>query len=194
MKITILESGRGLGKSTIARRLRDGLTNTVLVNFTGNNEDSEAGMDRTFHHYNNWLTFFQYEKFDETPFNFLCDRSFFSEQVYSSLYKQYDFTDKFQVLLRKLNELGAKEDVRVIHLVSSKENIERNLLREGKAHLFGNVAFADDVHKTLRQQAAYEMMFNGLRLQGNYSNIKFLTADVTNLSIDEATNSVKSLI
>lgn len=194
MEITILEGARGLGKSTISRILRDGMTNTLLINMTGNNDNSEEGKSATFKHYENLMVYLSYEKYDKSPFNFLFDRTFFSEQVYATLYKDYDFTPQFNSLLKQLDNLATRTDVkvRVLFLTADKDTIERNLNREGKAHLFGDSKFSDDVHKSLAQQAMYEKVM--LDAKKSATNIRFSRLDLSNLTLDEAVNYVKSQI
>ena len=192
MKITILEGARGLGKSTIARILRDGMTNTLLINMTGNNDNSEEGKRATFKHYENLMVYLSYEKYDNSPFNFLFDRTFFSEQVYATLYKDYDFTEQFNSLLKQLDTIANKIEVQVLFLTADKGTIERNLGREGKAYLFGNEHFADSVHKSLEQQSMYERVMNQSKADSN--NIIFKRLEVSNLTLEEVVNYVKSEI
>lgn len=188
MKITILEGARGVGKSTIARMLRDGLTNTVLINMTGNNDNSEEGKIATFKHYDNLMQYLSFEKFDTTPFNFLFDRTFFSEQVYSSLYKDYNFTREYRNLLGQLDRLASNVEVKVILLITDEENLERNLKRDGKAHLFGDEKFADNLHKSVQQQGAYvrliheaEEMTNNIKYERVYLNQQNSLTDAVDL-------------
>ena len=190
MEIYILEGARGLGKSTISRILRDGMTNTLLINMTGNNENSEEGKRATFKHYENLMVYLSYEKFDNSPFNFLFDRTFFSEQVYATMYKDYDFTEQFNSLLRQLDTLADKIKVKVLFLTADKETIERNLNREGKAHLFGDAKFSDDVHKSLSQQAMYEKVMQDAKK--STKSIEFARLDLSNLTLEEVINYVKS--
>lgn len=192
MKITIIEGARGVGKSTIARMLRDGLTNTVLINMTGNNDDSGEGKDATFRHYENLLVYLGYEKFDDSPFNFLFDRTFFSEQVYSSLYKSYDFTNQFNTLLKQLDGVAKTVEVQVILLTTDQPTLERNLMRDGKAHLFGDKKYADDVYKSLNQQARYITVMKQAKEQTQ--NIKFTSLNLVNLSLEESVQYVKSYV
>lgn len=193
MKIVVIEAGRGLGKSTIVRHLRDAMTNTVAINFTGYNEDSQEGLATIVRHYSNWLTFLSYENFDSSPFTFLADRFFFSEKVYSKLYKEnYNFSLNYTSLLSQLDLVARKAEVQVIHLVSSKSDIERNLSRDGKAHLFGEEKFSDDVHKTMEQQEEYERLFVNAR--ANTNNIEFKRVDLSGLTLEESIKAVRHVV
>ena len=194
MKIVILEGARGTGKSTITRALRDSMTNTVAVNFCGNNANTLEGRDATYKHYDNFLSFLANENFDDTPFNYLFDRTFFSELVYSNLYKDYDFARHYDILLKRLNTLASssRNEVIVIHLTTGKDELERNLMRADKADLFGEKKFADDVYKSIDQDAEYRKVF-GYAKHGA-PNIKFREADLRGLSLEEAIAFVKTLI
>ena len=192
MKITIIEGARGVGKSSITRALRDGLTNTVLINNTGNNEDSIEGKNDTFKYYIHLMHYLNINIVSSTPFNFLFDRIFFSEQVYSQLYKSYDFTTQFNLLLSWLDRLGKDVEVQVIFLVADKKHIARNLEREGKAHLFNDERYADSIHKSMEQMASYERLYT--YSASHTTNIKYKRLDVSNLTLGEATRYVKSML
>lgn len=183
MKIVMFEGARGVGKSELARLMRQKSTNSISINCTGINGDSEEVLSQTVKNYENMLQFLHNEDFDNSPITYFFDRFFFSEMVYSKLYKSYDFTEDYQRLLRRLDRLAGKSEVHVIHLTTSTQDLERNLSREGKATLFNDERFADNIHKSQEQMIAYTKLFSELR--SLTSNIKLHSIECAGMTLEE---------
>lgn len=162
MKIIIFEGARGVGKSTIVAQLRYQLNQVISMNLTGNKEDSIEGRDRVYNHFMNLHSFFKNEQAGSSPFTYILDRFYFSELVYSNLYKQnYSFQlqyDSLQLATRELIEDGV--ELVVVHVVANEKRLKSHLRREGKAALFGKGDLADTVQASLKQQEEYEKMFS----------------------------------
>ncbi|UGO46148.1 thymidylate kinase [Bacillus phage vB_BanS_Chewbecca] len=176
-RIIILEGTRGTGKSTLARELRQKLPETTLINFTGFHKDGEEGLSKVEDYYSAWIgAFFKLLKHDST---YVFDRCFFSEKVYSKLYKDYNFTGSYDVLCDKLTDLadmGVKIDI-IYLTVESKFDLKERLNRD-------KVPFAsvkESVEESLKQQEEYNKVIDSFYY--NYAsyteNIKIHKVDTT---------------
>lgn len=149
-RIHIFEGARTMGKSTLTHSLRQQIEGSTLINFTGFKQDGNEGLSKAYHYYSNWMDFFEKLNYDYT---FICDRFFFSEMVYSSLYKSYDFVELYEYLLERLAALG---DVHVYQLMTDSRTVAERLNRD-KVGLFGSIS--DDVERIMAQQAEYVKLF-----------------------------------
>lgn len=187
-KITIIEGARGIGKSTVVNELRYRSTNTVSMNLTGINGDSKEVMQATLSHYNNILNFIRQES--KSPINYIFDRMFFSEMVYSKLYKSYDFEEAYEYLLDQLKLIAKNTEIHLIFLTADDKTFEKRLSRKGKAELFGEIQ--DKKHESLKQDVEYRKLM-GVLMSEN-SDIKFYGMSCTNLTLDEVVSSIQSVI
>lgn len=175
MNITILEGARGTGKSTLAFKLRQRFSDTTLVNFTGFHEDGEKGLIKVVKYYKAWIRMlFQMHRHESS---FVFDRFFFSERVYSQLYKEYDFKKSYVDLLDDLEtlaEMGVKIDILFLTINNDKELKER-LIRDkvpfGKAE--------ENVVETLKQQELYKNVFDSLHYNKSSENIRIFNIDTS---------------
>jgi thymidylate kinase len=177
MKITIIEGARGTGKSTIASKLRQKTADTTLINFTGFSEDGQSGLLKVTDYYCNWMIFFNRMRNHKS--NFVFDRFYFSESVYSLLYKDYSFTDVYRSLNDMLIDLSDEVVIDIFFLtVNDEEVLKQRLLRDkvpfGKAD--------ENVQQSILQQTTYRHLFHNL--DGN-ENLKIHTIDTSHISIDE---------
>ena len=189
MKITIIEGARGVGKSTIVKEVRNALINTVSINFTGHRGDDEESKEAILNHFTNFVTCLNYEDFDKSPFNYLFDRFFFSEMVYSRLYKSYDFSNHYAKLMRELDRLGKRVEIRVLHLRVDEDTMKNNLKREGKASLFGDDKLSDTVHSSMTQDNEYAKIFSESKKE--FLNINFIEVNLSGKTLEEAIDLVK---
>lgn len=186
MKNVIIEGARGLGKSTIARWLRENTTNSTLINFTGFNEKGEEGLHKVTTYYNRWNSMFKSMRGED--FLFIHDRYFFSEFVYSKIYKDYSFDPIFYNYMQAFPRLFDEVVLVVLWTDDSKE-LARNLNRD-KVQLFGREI--ENVDKSLIQQVGYLKMANDLKNM-KVPNLKIHVLDVTGKSIDEIGKEILSL-
>lgn len=181
LKITIFEGARGTGKSTLAFKLRQKTSDTTLINFTGFSEDGIEGLSKITSYYGSWMKFFNSMKSHES--NFVCDRFYFSESVYSILYKDYSFSDTYSTLNNYLQDLtydGVEIDIFYL-TVNDEEVLKERLLRDkvpfGKAE--------ESVIESLKQQDMYGHLFHNLDVKYRNTNLNIHTIDTSHISLDE---------
>ncbi len=188
MEITILEGARGTGKSTLAFKLRQKNSETTLINFTGFHEDGDKGLVKSYVYYSAFMQFLN--RLSNHDSKFVFDRFFFSEKVYSSLYKEYDFGDSYNYLLDELkflSEIGVKINIFQLTINDEKE-LEQRLIRDKVP--FGKAV--ESVKETLKQQELYEELFNSLHSHTN-SNLKIFKIDTSSKTMDEVYDEITTL-
>lgn len=160
MEIVILEGCRGTGKSTLAFKLRQKTSPTpTLINFTGFHDDGEQGLSKVHRYYYEWLEMFWNLRRHESQYIF--DRFYFSEMVYSQLYKDYSFKDSFWEFSDWLHRIACHEGVRITIFnltINDEDELRQRLIRDkvpfGKAE--------ESVEQSLKQQELYKNMFNDM--------------------------------
>lgn len=179
-KFICLEGARGTGKSTIAQQLRQSIKNSTLINFTGFNVDGKEGFLTVSNYYLKWLSMFENISFiDQT---IICDRIFFSEKVFSKLYKNYDFTSVYNVLASKL----AKLNPTIFYLtINGEEELSKRLIRDKIP--FHNVE--ESTKETLKQQDEYNNVFKEADKLFNITTI-----DTSNLTLEQVKNIIMSKV
>lgn len=163
-KIVIIEGSRGTGKSTLAFQLRQSLKNSTLINFTGFNLDGEEGLRQISEYYYNWMTMFHAMKMGDINQTFICDRIFFTEMVFSPLYKTYDFSKTYNELVNLLEMLNPT----IIYLTCDDEKEILTRLERDKIPFY-NVD--ESVKETMRQQQEYDKIFKEMENKFNIVNI-----------------------
>lgn len=188
MELTILEGARGTGKSTLAFQLRQKTSETTLINFTGFHTDGEKGLEKVSDYYRVWMDMIYYLANHDSKFIF--DRFYFSEMVYSYLYKDYEFKGTYEYLndwLHSLSKMGVKINIYFLTIDDEKELSER-LLRDkvpfGKAE--------ESVKQTLIQQEEYRHIFDTLNFYSN-KNFKIHTIDTSGKTTDEVYNEIAKI-
>lgn len=182
MKIITIEGSRGTGKSTIAHQLRQELKDTTLINFTGFNTDGEEGFKRITDYYMNWIAMFIQMKQAGLEHTILCDRIFFSEMVFSKLYKNYDFREVYAFLV----EAFALLEPTIFYLtIEDEEELGRRLQRDKVP--FHNVE--ESVTETFKQQAEYDKVFKDIEDKFN-----IVTIDTTHLTAEQVKGIILSKI
>jgi thymidylate kinase len=190
MKITILEGGRGTGKSTVAFKLRQRVSETTLINFTGFHDDGERGLKKVTSYYHSWMDMLS--RMSVYNYNFVFDRFYFSESIFSELYKNYDFTDTYRGLNNSLEKLSTDEDVKVnifFLTINDEEELAQRLIRDkvpfGKAE--------ESVAQTLKQQEMYSELFKTLNVINGNKNLKIFTIDTSGKTNDEVYDEIMKL-
>jgi deoxyguanosine kinase len=182
-RLIILEGARGLGKSTLSFKLRQKLKHSTLINFTGFHDDGEKGLHKISNYYIEWFTLFRkfYACLDD--YTIICDRFFPSEMVFSSLYKKYNFEDKYKLYCKLLPTIA--DEIILFHFTINDENeLAQRLIRDKVP--FGKVE--ESVAETLKQQEEYKKQIDLLNaiVKWNYDKlVKVIEIDTTGKSIDE---------
>lgn len=174
----LLEGSRGTGKSTVSHLLRQSMKDSTLINFTGFNIDGAEGLLKITDYYLCWLQMFH--KMNQINQTIICDRIFFSEMVFSKLYKSYDFSMIFELMADKL----AKLNPTIFHLTISDEKELSLRLQRDKLPFY---KVEESVKETFRQQLEYESMFERLKEKFN-----IITIDTTNFNPEQVKNIILS--
>jgi deoxyguanosine kinase len=185
----VLEGARGLGKSSVAKWLRENTTNSTLINFTGFNEKGNDGLRKVVSYYNGFENMFRGMKVIGHDYTFIHDRYFFSEMVYSKLYKDYNFTPHYYSKAESIHHVYNYMPVIFFYSTNIKE-LERNLTRD-KVQLFGEVS--ESVNDSLIQQVAYLKMAKELENM-RIPNVDVLVLDVSGKSIEEIGKEILAFI
>jgi thymidylate kinase len=177
MRLILIDGTRGTGKSTLASKLRQRQSDTTLVNFTGFHSDGEEGLRKVTDYYTYWLTFLYSMKQHNS--SFVCDRFFFSEQVYTPLYKEYDFSKKYNMFADFLPKVS--DEIHIFHLtIHDEEELKGRLTRDkvpfGKAE--------ENAQQSFLQQERYLELFAELRER--YSNLDHVR--IHTIATDSKTN------
>ncbi|MFQ3543516.1 hypothetical protein Q7A53_05470 [Halobacillus rhizosphaerae] len=161
--IAIFEGARGTGKSTLTHRFRQMIPHTTLINPTGFHDDGELGLRKVREYYYSWLDFLKF--MEDHDSNIILDRFYFSEQIFSKKYKNYDFTDIYNQLNEHL--FATNNEVKIFHLKADPEVLKERLVRDkvpfGKAE--------ESVKESIWQQNAYTELFE--ELLNDYPDVEF---------------------
>jgi deoxyguanosine kinase len=191
--LIILEGARGTGKSTIAFKLRQKMKNSTLINFTGFNEDGKEGLEKISNYYKSWFALFRNFNWKVKDQVIICDRFYPSEMVFSSLYKEYDFTQEYVNFCRLLPTLA--DEIYIINFTINDENELKNRLLRDKIP-FGKAD--ESVIETLKQQHKYKELFKEMKdmeVGTSFENkINFAEIDTTRITTDEIFEEVFKLI
>ncbi|MCY8549402.1 hypothetical protein MOD25_05730 [Bacillus haynesii] len=184
MEIFILEGCRGTGKTSVAIKLRQRTPETTLINFTGFHDDGESGLNKVKHYYDSWMNALFSLSSHQSKFVF--DRFYFSEMVYSHLYKEYSFKHNYENLnnlLEDLSEMGVK-----IHIILLTINDETELLSR---LIRDKVPFSkvdDSVQESLKQQEIYKKLFDQFYFKYGSENLLLHEIDTSGKESDEVFN------
>lgn len=181
-----LEGPRGVGKSTIAKYIREHTLNSTQINHTGFKEDGTEGLYKISAYYDSWTEYFRKLHGDLL---FIHDRYFFSEMIYSKLYKHYDFTGRYLNYLYHIPQVYDTA-ILIVFTISDSEELSRNLGRD-KVKLFGGVD--ENKIESLIQQVEYLRLLKDLESM-TIPNLKTKIIDVTGRTIEDISNEVLAFI
>lgn len=164
-KLIIIEGPQGAGKTTVTDYIRYALKYTNLYRLCGTSDSTPTGKKKAEDMYFDLLEYL--EKMQNKSINLLFDRTFFTEEIYSRLkFKEYDFSDVYQKLLKKFSMLDF--DIYYITLYLEDTSLfETRLARDGKAVL-DYAKF--NIESSVNQQNEYLKMAS--EISSEYPNIK----------------------
>ena len=189
MEIMIIEGARGTGKTTVASKIRQTVSEMTLINPTGFHNDGEEGLKKINEYYDSWLDMLHaMHSHDST---FLFDRFYFSEAVYSKLYKNYSFIDSlvyFNADLSYLSLKGVQIDIFFLTIEDEKElanRLTRDKVPFGKAE--------ESVKETLLQQSKYSEILRDFESFHSNDNLRLHTIKTDGKSTDDVYNEILKL-
>lgn len=164
-KIIVIEGPQGTGKTTLANFFRENLPSANLYRFSGQKDKTLTGKKYSIIMYNALIEYL--EKMQSVPMNMIFDRTFFSEEVYGRLgYKEYSFTDEYQKLVKKFDELDY--DIYFISLyLKDVELFRKRLVRESH-HEYQSFSLENSVN----QQNVYREIADELEKNTNINVIR----------------------
>jgi deoxyguanosine kinase len=187
-KLIILEGARTTGKSTVAQILRQTLPSSTLINMTGYKDDGFYGKMKILEYYN---AFVQYISMLSKEHTIILDRMFISEMVYSNLYKSYDFSYDFDILLNRLFNDG--HIIKLFFFQVNEDSIEERLKRD-KFDDFSKIG--DSVEQIVRQQNEYKSIIKYTKYlfendDNQFTSLNIYNVNTSHMSIEEVVSFVK---
>lgn len=181
--IIIIEGPQGVGKSTMANFLRDNLASSNLYRLTGISDKSPTGYEKNKIMYLGLINYM--EDLEETELNLIFDRTFFTEQVYSSLgYKEYKFDEAYGRLVKKLSDLDYNIYFVVLYLKDTE--LYRKRL-ERQHHQYQTFSLENSVN----QQNAYLKLIDDIKYK-SINKLKIATDNYED-AYNELINSIPIL-
>lgn len=185
-KLIIVEGPQGAGKTTVTDFIRHKIPYTNLYRLNGTADKSPSGKEKSKEMYNDLIDYI--EKLQNKSINLLFDRTFFSEEVYCRLgFKEYSFTDVYNELLKRINEMDFEIYFFVLYL-SDEDEFEKRLNREGKAVL-NYAKFSKE--SSVNQQNAYLEVAR--EIKEKYHNINVVEVD-TCIGVDDVKEKILEIL
>lgn len=161
-KMIIIEGPQGTGKTSLANYLRENLPGSNLYRLSGQKIKTIEGKKISEKMYYTLLDYLK--NMEDIPMDLIFDRTFFTEEVYARLgYKEYNFTDVYNILLERLNKLNF--DIYYISLYLEDGDLFVKRLERDYHHNYQ--AFSKD--NSMHQQDTYKELASELK---KYKNIK----------------------
>ncbi len=181
-KLIVVEGPQGAGKTTITDFIRHSLKYTNLYRLCGTADSTESGKKKATDMYYDLLEYIK--KLENQSINLVFDRTFFTEEIYCRLnFKEYKFTDVYEDLLKKFNDLDFDIYFITLYLENTDLYLKR-LMRSDKA-IPEYAKFT--AQSSINQQNAYLQMAD--EISKSCPNIK-----VFKVSNDQDEQSIKSKI
>ncbi|KAA6472161.1 adenylate kinase family protein [Bacillus swezeyi] len=181
--LIILEGARGTGKSSVAYKLRQRLKHSTLINPTGFHEDEEEGFNKISNYYDGMFDLLHKWKAKMNGYTTILDRFFPTEMVFSSMYKGYDFHQKFKSLCKLLPTLD--DNIYIFFFTASDKGILKERLKRDKIP-FGKVE--ESVEESLKQQDTYHKYIDELKIHidcNSERSVKLIEIDTTHMKQEE---------
>lgn len=169
MKFIVIEGPQGCGKTTLTNFLRDNIPASNLYRLSGQKDKTITGKEKSKKMYFALLDYLK--EIEHCDMNLIFDRTFFTEQVYGLLgYKEYDFTDIYEELLKRLGEL----DYEIYYISLYLEDTSIYGTRLKREH-HNYQAFS--IENSINQQNTYQSLLPGIRALPNTKVIELAMDD-----------------
>ena len=150
-KLIIVEGPQGIGKTTLTNYLREKLSGSNLYRLSGQKDKSKKGKKFSYEMYSALLDYLS--KMQEIPMDLIFDRTFFTEEIYARLgYKDYSFSDIYEELLKKFNQLNYDKYLLILYLKNTE------LYRKRLERDFHHNYQAFSIENSENQQQAYMIL------------------------------------
>ena len=117
--IIIVEGPQGVGKTTFTSYLREHMAGTDLYRLSGIKDREETGLAKVTLRYEKLIDYME----NCSDINLIFDRTFFTNEIYARLgYQKYSFTDSYQMLLSKLDNIKNVDKYDIYLVVTYLEN------------------------------------------------------------------------
>lgn len=167
-RMIIVEGPQGTGKSTLASYLRDNIPASNFYRLSGQKDKTISGKKLSEYMYKIQLDYI--EKMAVVPMDLIFDRIFFTEEVYARLgYKDYSFTDVYEELVKRLEQLNYDIYLMILYLRNSELYLKR--LQREQHHNYQEFS----VQNSVNQQMTYLKL--GEELENSSINVIPLAMD-----------------
>ncbi len=181
-RMIVIEGPQGTGKTTLANYLRENIASSNLYRLSGQKDKTSEGKKISRKMYNTLLKYLK--NMEDIPMDLIFDRTFFTEEVYARLgFKEYRFTDVYQRLLEKFNELNF--DIYYISLYLKDTDLFIKRLARDSHHNYQSFSKENSV----RQQNEYKNIVKELK---ECRNVK--TFEVAMDDFDEAYKKINQIL
>ena len=150
--IIIVEGPQGVGKTTFTSYLREHMAGTDLYRLSGIKDREETGLPKVTFRYEGLIDYM--EKCSDI--NMIFDRTFFTNEIYARLgYQKYSFTESYQMLLSKLDNIKNIDqyDIYLVIAYLEDESLYEERIKRDK-HQYQKF----DVESSIMQQREYLKM------------------------------------
>lgn len=166
-KVIIIEGAQGAGKTTIADYLRHAMTAINLYRLNGTSDATYQGYLKATKMYDVLLNYMK--EMENLNIDLLFDRTFFTEENYCRQgYKEYSFTDEYNRLVERLDNLDFDIYYITLYLENTEEFVERINRKEKGTHEYAKYK----AERSIGQQNVYLQMAE--ELKNNTKNIKVI--------------------
>lgn len=163
--VIIAEGPQGVGKTTVTNWLREQIPYSNLCRMTGTRYTGAEAYPKMVRQHGGMMSYIM--SLTSGGINFILDRFYFTEQVYSILgYNSNNFDSAY----KRLNEdlLTLRYDVYLLNLYCSDEELLRARLQRDKPQ-YQTVQF--NLNNTLQQADLYKRLFEELKDANKHINI-----------------------
>lgn len=169
-KIIVVEGPQGTGKTTLTNFFRENLPSANLYRLQGQKDKTITGKKYSVVMYNALIEYL--EDMQKVPMDMIFDRTFFTEEVYARLgYKEYSFTDEYEKLVKRFDELDY--DIYYISLYLEDEELFRERLARESHHNYQ----AFSLENSVNQQNVYKEIACELENNTNMNVIRLKMDD-----------------